>query len=460
MSGETTAGRVPPHNREAERALLGSLLLDPELIAEIAESLKPEDFYDKRCGAVFGALVDLSERSVPIDFVTVSEALQAGNHLDEIGGTKGIVELAAGVTSSAHAMHYARLVGENSLLRNLISEATEIVTKAFDTRPNEDAVQKLLDDSEHRIFSIAGERDTGGAESIADTINEVWMRIDARTGREGLTGIPTEYYELDEKLCGLNAGDLIVVAARPSMGKTAFALNLIDNAARSQPEWLGHNPKVLMYSLEMGRMSMIERMLCCRARVEAHRLRAGRLSDEERVALTEAADELRRYGVFIDDTPGLSMPALRSRARRLKATSGLDMIVVDYLQLLSFPRSESRQQEISSISRGLKAIARELNIPVIALAQLSRAVESRDPPRPQLADLRESGSIEQDADVVMLLYRPEYYPKFQTEENRGLAEVIVAKHRNGPTGIVRLQFFPSTMRFENRAPNMSEPIAL
>jgi len=244
------------------------------------------------------------------------------------------------------------------------------------------------------------------------------------------------------------------------MGKTAFALNLVENAAMSQPEWLDRTPSVLMFSLEMGRQQLVSRMLCTRARVDAHRLRSGRIPHEDRAELAAAADELSRAKIFIDDTSGISMMSLRSRARRIMARHGLDMIVVDYLQLLTFPRSESRQQEISNISRSLKGLARELEIPVVALAQLSRQVELRDPPRPQLADLRESGSIEQDADVVLMLYRPEYYAKYRDEENLGLAEVICAKQRNGPTGTARLQFFDSTMRFENRAPTATEPISL
>jgi len=240
------------------------------------------------------------------------------------------------------------------------------------------------------------------------------------------------------------------------MGKTALALNIIEHAATSRPEWLDRNPVVLHFTLEMGRQQVVSRMLCSRARVDAHRLRTGRVPSDVMHELTTVADEFSRTNIYIDDTSALSMMSLRSRARRLKSRLGLDLIVVDYLQLLSFPKSESRQQEISNISRSLKSLARELEVPVIALAQLSRQVELRDPPRPQLADLRESGSIEQDADVVLLLYRPEYYPAHRTEENRNLAEVIVAKQRNGPTGDVKLAFFPSTMRFENSAPRASE----
>jgi replicative DNA helicase len=290
---------------------------------------------------------------------------------------------------------------------------------------------------------------------MADAVQDTFRRIDSASHRTGITGLPSGFYELDDMLCGFNAGDLVVVAARPSMGKTALVLNIIDHAASHPPEWLDRNPSILFFSLEMGQQSIVRRMLCSRARVDAHKLRTGRIPSEDYSALTEAADGLRKMNVFIDDTAGLSVMALRSRARRIKHKHSLDMIVVDYLQLMSHPKAESRQQEISNISRSLKELARELEVPVIALSQLSRAVESRDDKKPLLSDLRESGSIEQDADVVLLLFREEYYKA--TEENRGLAEIHVAKQRNGPTGWVRLSFFASLTRFENRAPSMGEP---
>jgi replicative DNA helicase len=271
-----------------------------------------------------------------------------------------------------------------------------------------------------------------------------------------MTGLPSGFYELDDMLCGFNAGDLVVIAARPSMGKTAFVLNILDHAALHAPEWLERNPTLLFFSLEMGQQSIVRRMLCTRARVDAHRLRTGKIPNEDYAELSRAAGELASANIFIDDTPGLSVMALRSRARRLKQQHGLDMVVLDYLQLMTHPRSESRQQEISNISRSLKELARELEIPVLALSQLSRQVELRDDKRPQLADLRESGSIEQDADVVLLLFRPEYYFR-DREDVKGLAEIIVAKQRNGPTGEVKLSFVGSQMRFENRAPTMDEP---
>jgi replicative DNA helicase len=459
--GPSEVGRTPPHNLDAERSLLGALLIDPERIPEVSELLGDDDFYDRRHGLLFAVLRELSERNAPIDFVAVGEALRARGHFQDVGGSEGLVALAQHVTSSAMLGHHGRIVAETATLRGLIRESTEIVQKAYDTRPDGSAVQDLLDESENRIFQIARTSEVSDAQPIAHAITETFRNLDSRSGDEGLTGITTGFYELDETLSGLNKGELIIIAARPSMGKTAFALNLMENAAFSHPSWLDRRPSVLMFSLEMGVNSLVARMLCSRARVPAYLLRSGRLGGDLRQDLAAAADELQSTGIFIDDTPGISMMSLRSRARRLAASeNGLDMIVVDYLQLLSFPRSESRQQEISSISRSLKELSRELEIPVVALAQLSRAVESRDPPRPQLADLRESGSIEQDADVVMMLYRPEYYAKYRTDENRGMAEVVIAKHRNGATGEIRLQFFPEHMRFENRAPTGVEQISI
>ena len=466
MSDERGEARRQPHSIEAERALIGALLIDPIRVAEAAEVVHADDFFDTRLGHLYAVLVRLTERNTPIDFVTVAEELRSTEKLEELGGAAALVSLSEAVTSSAHLMHHASMVADTSTLRALISQSTEILAKAYDTRPVGEDVQSLLDESEVGIFNVSRKRRGEGATEISDILNETFRRIDARGNREGLTGVPTGFYDLDDMTSGLNKGDLVIVAARPSMGKTAFALSVMENAAMSQPEWLDGSPSVLLCSLEMGRISLVERMLCSRARVEGHRLRMGRLSGEERADMTDAADDLRRAKIFIDDSPSLTLMSLRSRARRLKATHGLDLILIDYLQLLTWPGAESRQQEISNISRSLKGLARELDLPVIALAQLSRQVEQRDPPRPQLSDLRESGSIEQDADVVMLLYRPEYYLRQRGQEDdegaaelRGVAEIILSKHRNGPTGTVRLQFFQNFMRFENREMGIAEPIS-
>ncbi|MBI5362703.1 MAG: replicative DNA helicase [Planctomycetes bacterium] len=453
------AGRTPPHNEEAERALLGGLLLEPLRIPEVAELVREGDFFNPRNDAVYAALLKLAERAHAIDYVTVAEALLAAQKLQQVGGRAYLIELTNTVTSAAHVKFHARIVRDTALLRRLIGEASDILREAYDTRVDGESVQHLLDGSEDRIFRIAGERDARGAEPMSKAIEETFKRIDSASHRSGLTGLPSGFYELDEMLCGFNAGDLVIIAARPSMGKTAFVLNVMDWAATHPPEWMERQPTVLFFSLEMGQQSIVRRMLCARARVDAHKLRTGRIPTDDYALLAQAAGELSNTSFFIDDTPGLTVMALRARARRVKQKHGLDMIVVDYLQLMTHPKAESRQIEISHISRSLKELARELEVPVVALSQLSRQVENRDDKRPLLSDLRESGSIEQDADVVMLLHRPEYYFR-DREDLKGLAEIIVAKQRNGPTGEVKLAFFGSIMKFDNRAPTAAEPFTL
>ncbi|MEX1025082.1 MAG: replicative DNA helicase [Planctomycetota bacterium] len=454
-------GRTPPKNDEAERALLGALLLDPERIGEVAEVVRAEDFYAKRHQLLFECLERLHERNDPVDFVSVGQALRAMDAYQAVGGSEYLIELSSTITTSAHSAYHATLVAESATLRRLIHEATEMVRSAYETRPDGEAVRDLVDECEQRMFRLSRDERGSQVASISDAIKDTFRRIDAMTHRDGLTGVTTGFLDLDQMLCGLNAGDLLILAARPSMGKTAFALNVCERAAMSQPEWLDRKPSVLLFSLEMGRQQLVNRMLCTRARVDAHRLRTGQIPADDRAELANAADELSRTNIFIDDSSNLTALAVRSRARRIKAKHGLDMILVDYLQLLTFPKSESRQQEISNISRTLKAVAREFEVPVIALAQLSRQVESRDDKRPLLSDLRESGSLEQDADVVMMLFRPEYYAQYRGDpQYENLAEVIIGKHRNGPTGSVKLNFFPSQMRFEDRAPQAAEAITL
>ncbi len=457
MSAEAT-GRIPPHNEDAERALLGALLLDPSRVPEITEIVHLGDFFSQRHEAIWEALVSLAERGAPIDLVSVGEALIQAGSFQQAGGRAYLVELSTSVASAAHAKHHARIVSETSMLRRLIRECSEMIAGAFATRPDGEAVPLLIADAEDRVFKLAAHKDRGEALPMSKAVGETFRRIDSSSHRKGLTGLASGYYELDDLLCGFNAGDLIVVAARPSMGKTALVLNFMDHAADplNQPEWLDRPASVLFFSLEMGHQSIVRRMLCARARVDAHRLRTGRIPTEDYAELSRAAGELSGLKIFIDDTPGMTALGMRSRAKRLRAKHGLDMIVVDYLQLMTHPKAENRQQEISTISRMLKELARELEVPLIALSQLSRAVESRDNKRPQLSDLRESGSIEQDADVVLLLYRDEYYNR-DNPENKGLAELICAKQRNGPTGDVMLQFNGSIMRFENRAPSIAEP---
>ena len=454
---QTDNGRIPPHDPRAERSVLGALLLDADRIADVAEYLQPEDFFEKRHQLIYAALLELTERNLGVDLLSAANALKAKEQLTAVGGNAYLAELTGVVSSAAHLGHHADMVTQTSLLRRLVAEATAVIGEAFVTNPDKEAVTSLLDEAEHRIFRITEGRDRGGAIHLSDALTEAFKRIDASRTQGDLTGLPSGYYELDDMLGGFNPGEMTIIAARPSMGKTAFCLNLMENVALHRPGHMDHEPVVLFFSLEMGRLSIVQRMLCSRARVDAHKMRTGKIDPTSYADLTQAAGELQGSKLFIDDTPGLSIMGMRSRARRVKHAHGLDMIVIDYLQLMS-ARAENRQQEISMISRSLKELARELEVPLIALSQLSRNVESREDKRPQLSDLRESGSIEQDADVVLMLYRGEYYS--QTEENKGKAEVICAKQRNGPTGRVGLQFFGSIMRFENPAPSIAEPINL
>jgi len=450
MSNDPYSGRTPPHDLDAERAALGALMLAGDRIPDALEVIGPEDFFDPRHRLLFAVLESMSEASIPIEPVSINQALAAKDEKGLVGGTDYLIELMDGVTSSAHLLHHARIVARCATLRRLIETAGGIIAQAQDTPIEEEKIKEVLDKSEQDIFGVSEERGAGEATSLGDAIHEAFARMDTRTGEDGLPGLTTGFYDLDRLLAGLNAGDLIILAARPAMGKTAFALNLMEAAITSQPNWLaGGTPTGLIFSLEMGAVQLVNRMLCSRAQVDAHKLRLGTLTHDDRLDLTSAADEFSPTRLFIDDNESLTIMGLRSRARRIKALHGLHLIVVDYLQLLRAPHAENRLQEISQISRSLKALARELDVPVVALAQLSRQVEQRDPPRPQLSDLRESGSIEQDADVVMMLYRAEYYSKFRTDENIGKAEVIVAKHRNGATGDVPLGFRPEFMRFQN-----------
>ncbi len=437
---------------------MGALLVAGDRVPEVAEILQPGDFYVQRHGLLYAALLALAERAAPIDFLSVGEALRASGTYQAVGGHTYLIELAQVVTSAAHVLHHAGMVQQTSVLRRLISESTSSIESAYQTRADGDAVKTLLDDCEQRIFSVSRGNERESATSIQALLQEAFRKIDAKSNRD-LTGLTTGFYELNDKLCGLNRGDLIIIAARPGMGKTAFALNLAENAGLSFNETLGRTPTVLFFSLEMGKDQIVSRMLCSRADVDAFRLRTGRIPPDDRGRLTDAADELARSKIFIDDTPALTVMALRGRARRIKAKHGLDLVMVDYLQLMSHPKAESRQMEISAISRSLKALARELDVPVIALSQLSRQVESRDDKRPMLSDLRESGSIEQDADIVIMLFREEYYlPEPIPDDKKNKAEVIIAKHRNGPSGTVMLHFFPSVVRFKNPDLQAAVPI--
>ena len=449
--------RRAPHDQDAERMVLGALLQAPDRLPELEPILSEDDFFERRHALVYKALLHLQDKGLALDVVSMKSYLTSQGQLGDVGGVAYLAELLSSAPNASFATHHAELVAQHAQLRRLIQEAGTVIEEAYKTAPDSESVQKLLDDSEHRIFGVSGGRDRSGAQDIGLVIREAFKKIDAQSGRGALTGIASGFYDLDDMLGGFNQGEMTIIAARPSMGKTAFVLNLMEHAVMNRAEHLQRDATVLFFSLEMGSLSIVQRMLCSRARVDAHRLRSGKIDPSSYTDLTTAAGELQGSRLLIDDTPGLSIMAIRSRARRTKQKGGLDMIVIDYLQLIS-AKAESRQQEISVISRSLKELARELEVPVIALSQLSRAVESREDKRPQLSDLRESGSIEQDADVVMMLYRAEYYG--QTEENKGRAEVIVAKQRNGPTGAVSLQFRGSILRFENLEPSTVETIQL
>jgi len=453
---EVTAGggRIPPHSEEAEQGVLGALLLDPSRIVDAQEMIQPDDFFSKRNGTLYSALLELSDVGAPVDMVHVMERLMAQKRLEAAGGRPYILKLTNVAASPAHLRHHLKIVHESSLLRRLIGTANEIIESAYSTRPIDDQVEMLMNQSESDIFAVADTSDSGGPVPLGLAVEETFKRLESAKQGE-LLGLSTGYYQLDEMTGGFSGGQFIVLAARPAMGKTALALNMMMNASSSS----GEKARVLFYSLEMGRESIVSRFLCMRSHVQMHKLRKGTLNERDYAELTRAAGELTEMKMTVDDTPGLPVAAIRSRARRVKQREGLDMIVVDYLQLMSQPRAESRQMEISQISRALKELSRELDVPVIALSQLSRAVESREGKRPQLSDLRESGSIEQDADVVMMLYRPEYYEVEPSDENRNRAQLILAKQRNGPTGTVHLMFFNETMRFENPAPSIAEPLA-
>ena len=437
---ETQREKMPPQNIEAEVAVLGSLLIEEDAIAHSIELLTPEYFYKGAHRRIFQSVINLFNENKGIDLVTLTERMNQDGMLEEAGGPSYLAYLTTAVPTAANLMYYARIVKEKYILRHLISSATQIVTDCYDTTED---VEGLLDRAEKAIFEIASKKFSGGLVPIKDIVRNQIEVIDRLYQRkEHVTGIATGFHEFDTQTAGLQPSDLIVIAARPSMGKSALMSCIAEHVGMvlKQP--------VAMFSLEMSKEQLIQRMLCSRARVDAHKVRTGFLAQSDWPNLTSAAAKLSEAPIYIDDTPGLTVLELKAKARRLKAQFGIKILMVDYLQLMQGAQGmESRQQEISEISRSLKGLARELGVPVIAVSQLSRAVESRQDHRPQLSDLRESGAIEQDADVVVLLLREEYYNP--TEENRGKAEVIIAKQRNGPVGSIQLTFVREYTRFEN-----------
>ena len=439
--------RVPPQNIEAEQAVLGAMLIDKEAIAKATEVLSADDFYREAHRVIFSAMLELYNKNEAVDMVTVTEILKRDNKLEDIGGIAYITSLANVVLTAANVKYHADIVAEKSVLRQLVRVSTEIAAMGYEA--NED-VGTLLDTAESRILEISNRKKKTDFTAINDVLMDSVQSIESLLqNKGGLTGLPAGFADLDKLTSGLHPSDFIILAARPSMGKTALALNNVQNVALRAHKVIGGEPRsVAFFSLEMSKEQLVNRMLCAEAGIDSQRLRVGEMHDEDWTHLWDACDTMSRAKIYIDDTAGITAMEMRSRARRLKAEHGLDLIVVDYLQLMqgSCKRNNSgdRQQEVSEISRSLKALARELDVPVLALSQLSRSVESRQVKRPMLSDLRESGSLEQDADIVAFLYREDYYNP-ETENKH--TELIIAKHRNGPVDTVNLFFQKQFTKF-------------
>jgi replicative DNA helicase len=434
------AQRLPPQNLEAETSVLGGVLLENEALNRVLEVLQEGDFYREAHRRVFSAIVHLYEHSEPVDLITLSEVLKNRGEIEAIGGIEYLNSLVNSVPTAANISYYAKIIKEKAILRKLINRATEIVTQSYS---NSGDVDDFIDQAERTIFEISEDRVRPSFYPIKDLIKSSFKTIERLyEKRQLITGVPTGFQKLDELTSGLQPSDLIIIAGRPSMGKTAFALNIAQHAS------IQASIPSAIFSLEMSKEQLAIRMLCSEAKVDAHRLRGGFLSESDWPKLTRAAGSLSEAPIFIDDTPGISALEMRAKSRRLKIEHNLGLVIVDYLQLMrGRASSDNREQEISDISRSLKALAKEMNVPVIALSQLNRRVEERGDKRPQLSDLRESGAIEQDADVILFLYREEVYSK--AEEHKGKAEVIIGKQRNGPTDKVDLAFLDRYTRFEN-----------
>jgi replicative DNA helicase len=457
---DLSAARVPPQAVEVESAVLGAMLIEKEAISKVLDILDESSFYKPAHQKIYDAMVGLFERSEPVDVVTTVEELRRRGTLETVGGPAYITELTQRVTSAANVEYHARIVLEKALMRSLIFAATEVASRAFGE--TEDALD-LLDEAEGKIFQISEQRMKKTFTPIKKAITQTFEILESIHGKHGgVTGVPTGFYELDNITGGFQRSDLIIIAGRPSQGKTALALSLARNAALHKEK----RTPVGIFSLEMSESQLVTRLLSSEARVNAHQLRTGRLPEDEWRNLSRAAGRLAEAKVFIDDTPALGILELRAKSRRLKVEHGIGLIIVDYLQLIQGPKSiESREREISLISRSLKALSKEIDVPVIALSQLNRSLESRSDKRPVLADLRESGAIEQDADVVMFVHRPEIYNIMEMKDDEGnilptegMAEIIVGKQRNGPTGIVRLAFKKEYAGFERLAPASYEPV--
>lgn len=432
--------RIMPQNVEAEQSVIGSMILDKTCIASAAEKLKVDDFYKDAHKVIYSAIIELYQKDTPVDMVTLTEELKSSGKLEDAGGVTYVTQICTSVETTANIESYIKILQEKSTLRKLIKSSTEIIEDSYNKQND---VSSVLDKAEKRIFDISQSKDTTDYEPVSSVLERGFNEIERLfKNRQDITGISSGFPELDAKTSGFQKSDLILVAARPSMGKTTFALNLAEHAA------LREGKSVVIFSLEMSKEQLGFKLLCSAANVDMHKLRTGNLEDGDWENIAKASGPLASSKMYIDDTPGISVMEMRSKCRRLKIEHGIDMVVVDYLQLMSGSSgwsSESRQQEVSEISRSLKALAKEMDCPIIALSQLSRAPEQRTDHRPMLSDLRESGSIEQDADVVMFLYRDEYYNKDTQDKN--VAECIIAKQRNGPTGTVKLAWLGQYSKF-------------
>jgi len=444
MDEEHGLARVPPHSEKAEQALLASVLTWPNTLGDLNGLVNADDFYRLRHQSIYSSIMELNDIGETPDLVTLSEHLKTKGTLDSIGGMAFLSELFESAATSANATRYAKIIRERSILRQLGTCGSEMIEASF---TSDAEIEQILDSAEKSIFALSQRREKQDYYGMHEMVHDAFDFIDKLYEQKGqISGVPSGFKDVDNLLTGFQKADLVILAARPSMGKTAFCLNMMTNAA------IRHKIPVLFFSLEMSRTALVIRMLCAEARVDGNKVRRGFLSENDWPNLTTAASELSKCPLYIDDTPGITIREMRSKARRLSAEKGLGMIVVDYLQLMDggSAKAQSRNEEISAISRGLKALARELDVPVIALSQLSRAVESRTDKRPMLSDLRDSGAIEQDADVVMFLYRDEYYNK-EKSESAGLAELIVGKQRNGPVGTIVLTFIQEYTKFADHS---------
>jgi len=442
--------KVPPQNIEAEQSILSAILIENNTLPEVIEIISEKDFYREVHRKIFTAMVDLFERNEPADLITLTNVLKEQGQLESVGGASYLSELVDTVPMATNAVHYAKIIREKATLRSLIERAASITSRCFEDRGD---VEDILDFAEQSIFDIAEDKIRPAFHSLADIINDTYKAVEDAVGNKLLvTGVPTGYLGLDEKTSGFQPGDLVVIAGRPSMGKTALALNIAQNASAQT------GTPSAVFSLEMSKEQLSLRMLSAEARIDSSRMRRGFLKEGDLARINRAAGALYDLPIYIDDSPAISALEIRAKARRMKMEKGLGLVIVDYLQLMRGRASaERREVEISEISRSLKALAKELSIPVVALSQLNRKVEERSNRRPVLSDLRESGAIEQDADVIIFIYRDEIYNKEEDNPNKGIAEIDVAKQRNGPTGTVRLAFLDYCTRFGNLAPEAETP---